>query len=101
MFSVATLREEKCMNNRLIAAITGTVVLAVSAALFAPAAYGGFHDYASFKGKKQGQLKAETKKVNSKSKNSSTTGPSKSTKGGAPNKLKLANPQGNLPPHPP
>jgi hypothetical protein len=83
------------MDNRLIVALTGTVALAVAAALFAPAAYAGYHDYTSFKGKKQSQLKAETKKV-TKAKNSLITGPSKSAKVGAPKKVKL---EGNLPLH--
>jgi len=56
------------MKNRLIGALVGSLALSLAAALFAPPAHGAFHSYTSFKGKKQGQLKAESKNTKAKPK---------------------------------
>jgi len=93
------------MDKRIITAITGTAALSLAAALYAPAAQGQFTSYPSFKGKKQGQLKGDSKKANvSQTKLNpkllpSATAPVKSTKGTP--KVPVASPQINLPPHPP
>lgn len=56
------------MKNRLIGAVVGSLALSLAAALFAPAANAAFHSYSSFKGKKQSQLKAESKNTKVKPK---------------------------------
>jgi hypothetical protein len=57
------------MKYRIIVAITACVALSTTAALFAPAAYGAYQTYSSFKSNKHGQMKAESKTTKVKPKN--------------------------------